>query len=791
MNQAVPAGTASRLTVPRVRELLLALQRDERLWRADFEVARDQLLALARSTLQVDCCSLWIVSGIEPITMQCRGIDSAPDMVLPAGVILSAERHPTYIGWLINQRLLDAEDTRSDPRTNELRADYFEPQGIGALLDVTLRREGRLVGVLCLEHRGGPRIWTAADREFATGLADLMGQLLLMAELRRRNRLQDLLLTLAAELSHHRELPELAQLALRRLIEHFPGVWAGFYRTTEDRDHVELLAFEGDSAVPDGARERLARLPIRNSLPELALQSGRVVYVADYPSSHLVTGAAGPLALQMGVLSAISIPLIHDGRSLGTVGIWVRRPVVITQDDMAGFELIAATFAIALANAVHASELRYQARHDVLTGLGNRAKLMDDLGQALEPARLLDFRQQRRLALLRFREFRQVLHTLGRASSDQLLVAMAERIRVIAAQARAQAYRLAGDEFALLYPIEAGGIDPVLGPLSERLGQPVELVGLNLLLRPQLGVATLPAHGRQPQEALNAADTALGWAEAETGGICHFDPVRDRGGPRNLELLADLVDAIDHDQLSLHLQPKIELRTGRVAGCEALLRWQHPRFGMVSPDRIVAVAEAGDLMHRLTPWVARRAVEHLVALRRVGEHFSVAINVSAQNLTDPGFPDVLLSLLDRAGLEPGALRLEITETMLMADPQRSEPVISALAARGFELDIDDFGTGYSSLAYLRRLPLKALKLDRTFVRELTHNTQDQVIVRSTLGLAHGLGLKLVAEGVEDDATLGLLQDLGCDLAQGYGLCRPLEFENLLQWLRQRQRQGEL
>jgi EAL domain-containing protein (putative c-di-GMP-specific phosphodiesterase class I) len=245
--------------------------------------------------------------------------------------------------------------------------------------------------------------------------------------------------------------------------------------------------------------------------------------------------------------------------------------------------------------------------------------------------------------------------------------------------------------------------------------------------------------------------------------------------------MADLRQAIKSDALDLHLQPKVSLVDGRLVGCEALLRWIHPQHGYIPPTNFIAVAEKGELMGQLTLWVARRALRHARELRRSGLNIPIAINVSGHNMVDADFPSQLQALVADSGLEPDAIHLEITETVLMSDPERAATVIGELAAMGFALDIDDFGTGYSSLSYLRRLPLKSLKIDRTFVMELNANAQDVHIVRSTVGLAHGLGLSVIAEGVEDAHTLELLGKLGCDMAQGFGIGKPMPMDEFLPW----------
>jgi EAL domain-containing protein (putative c-di-GMP-specific phosphodiesterase class I) len=313
----------------------------------------------------------------------------------------------------------------------------------------------------------------------------------------------------------------------------------------------------------------------------------------------------------------------------------------------------------------------------------------------------------------------------------------------------------------------------------------MELDGLHLIVRAQSGVVQLDVPGRSPADVLRCADIALGRARRDQDGVAEYRSERDVSGPRNLELIAELRTALANEAVELHLQPKVALSDGRVESCEALLRWTHPRFGRIEADRAIAVAEAGRMMRELSLWVVRTALRHAAALRSIGVRVPVAVNVSVQNLVDEGFPEAVAALLKEHGAEVGELRLEITETVLMRDPERALPVICRLADMGIALDVDDFGTGYSSLADLRMLPLAELKVDRSFVGGMLRRREDEIVVRSTVGMAHGLDLRVVAEGVEDAATLARLAELGCDAAQGHHIARPMPLEALQAWLRDR------
>jgi EAL domain-containing protein (putative c-di-GMP-specific phosphodiesterase class I) len=287
-----------------------------------------------------------------------------------------------------------------------------------------------------------------------------------------------------------------------------------------------------------------------------------------------------------------------------------------------------------------------------------------------------------------------------------------------------------------------------------------------------------PVDGRDSHAMLRSADVAMYEAKRKGGGIALYDRSLDQNSPERLGLIADLNQAIRDRQLTLHYQPKLDLRTGRNAGFEALLRWQHPRLGLLTPDAFLQLAELSETIHPLTDLVLELAMAQLHEWREAGIDSSIAVNLSARNLIDDRCLLTISSLMREYGLEPGALEVEITETALMHDPAQAAERLDRIAALGVKISIDDYGTGYSSLGYLHRLPINALKIDRLFVTDMRNGVHDAIIVRSTIALAHGLGLIVVAEGVEDAETQEMLAGMGCDQIQGFHLSVPLPPELL-------------
>jgi diguanylate cyclase len=434
-------------------------------------------------------------------------------------------------------------------------------------------------------------------------------------------------------------------------------------------------------------------------------------------------------------------------------------------------------------NRHQAAESQHQALHDGLTGLPNRTLLHDRIAQAIRqadrelvPAGLL---------LLDLDRFKEVNDTLGHHYGDQLLVQVGQRLQAALREVDSVA-RLGGDEFAvLLSRIEtADGAVAVARKLQAALQAPFMLEDLALEVEASIGLALYPEHGSDPDELLQHADIAMYVAKQTHTSFVLFDPTLDQHSPRKLALLAELRRAIDQQQLVLHYQPKIDAHTGQVLGVEALVRWQHPEHGLLPPGEFIPLAERTGLIGPLTHYVLDAALQQCRDWRRAGHELAVAVNVSARSLLDLAFPDEVAGLLARWEVPARLLVVEITESTIMADPAHALQILGRLNQMGVQLSIDDFGTGYSSMAYLKSLPVHELKVDRSFVSQMTTSDRDAVIVRSTVDLGRNLGLHVVAEGVEDSLTLQELDALGCDAIQGYYISRPVPPDELIRWLEQ-------
>ncbi|MDV9200223.1 putative bifunctional diguanylate cyclase/phosphodiesterase, partial [Streptomyces sp. Wh19] len=438
--------------------------------------------------------------------------------------------------------------------------------------------------------------------------------------------------------------------------------------------------------------------------------------------------------------------------------------------------LIALDSALWIARARAEEQLR-----DPLTGLPNRQWLLERTWTALEDAESVGARSA--LVLIDLDRFRAVNDTLGHLAGDRLLLQIAERLR-LALPRGAEVARLGGDEFAVLLPTadSTTSAQRVARHLVAELSSPLDLDGLTLVLEASAGVAVYPDHALDAEGLLRRADVAMYQAKRDRTGVEVYESKRDSNTPDRLGLLGDLRRALDAGEVELHYQPKVRF-DGQVAGLEALVRWVHPERGRVPPDEFIAIAESSGLMPHLTEYVLETALAQVARWRAQGLFVPVAVNVSPRDVHTPGFAGGVAARLARHGVPAGALQLEITEHVLLEDPQRAADTLAGLTGHGVKMSLDDFGTGYSSLVHLRRLPVSELKIDRSFVARLAVDNEDAEIVRCTIDLAHSLGLLVVAEGVEDDETWERLRDLRCDAVQGWLVAAAMPPQETTAWLR--------
>jgi diguanylate cyclase (GGDEF)-like protein/PAS domain S-box-containing protein len=441
-------------------------------------------------------------------------------------------------------------------------------------------------------------------------------------------------------------------------------------------------------------------------------------------------------------------------------------------------------------------QLRHQAHHDSLTGLPNRDMFAEQATVILEDAARAGTRTG--MLLIDLDKFKDVNDTLGHLCGDQLLAQIGPRLLAGTLRAHDLVARLSGDEFVVLLPDLPS--TEVAVTVAERilaaLHSPFIVGGTAQTVQPtrvdvaaSIGVAVAPDHGSDPAGLLRHADTAMYQAKQASAGVEVYQPGHGEPSAARFGLLGELRRALDHDELILHYQPKINIATGGLDSVEALVRWQHPERGLLPPAEFIPMAETTGLIVQLTTRVLHLALTQAATWAKAGKPIPVAVNLSARVLHDPALPGRILTALADHGVPAELLWLEVTESAIMHDPATAVAILCELAEAGIRLSLDDFGTGYSSMTYLRKLPVTELKIDRSFIIDLAGDDPDEILARSAVDLGHNLGLTVVAEGIEDAATLASLTAMGCDIAQGYYFARPMPPDQLGPWITSRDAQA--
>jgi diguanylate cyclase (GGDEF)-like protein len=477
-------------------------------------------------------------------------------------------------------------------------------------------------------------------------------------------------------------------------------------------------------------------------------------------SAHLFSGVLTMIAIYIAVRT-------------GTIGITVLGLMIILFQYLIG-EL--------LTSERRGKELQRVANTDELTGLANRERFRTQLEDRITRAGRAG--ESFAVMLLDLDRFKEINDTLGHHYGDQLLRELGPRL-VECVGPDGIVARMGGDEFAVL-PAEQtdapDALESYARGIIEVVQRPFEVEQMTLQVGASVGIARFPIDGDDPHTLLRRADMAMYAAKDANRGVDLYASGLDRDSRQRLSLLSDFRRALETDELVVHYQPIVDVRGAEVRGAEGLVRWEHPEHGLLPPGAFIAAVEQTGLIGPLTRHVLERSIAQCATWRTDGNDLSVAVNLSVRNLMDPDLPTQISTLLDIYGLPANALQLEITESMIMSDPERALAIVGRLSELGVRLSVDDFGTGYSSLANLKRLPIDELKIDRSFVSPMMQDESDLIIVRSTINLGHDLGLKVIAEGVEDELTLKRLATLGCDLAQGYHLSRPLAPDAFTTWV---------
>jgi len=729
----------------------LALRRSEQSYRAVFEHGGDGI-AIIRDGQFVDCneaclklygCAREQLIGKGPSDISPERQRSGRTSVVVTREMLALATHNGSQRFEWRHRRFDGTEFDAEVTLTPIRIGGV-PHFVAAVRDVTARKQAEL-----------------SLRESAQQLEASYATLRAIHLLSRRLN----------DCTDDQQIARETLMTVTRLADAPVGI---FMRL--DRDAGELRVLAQMDLLQGRLREHPGSLPLEQSLSGLAVKSGEVVFAEDYCNDPRISDELKARARADNCYSSVAIPLTYGSEVIGCLALDYRGPLYGNRRRFEDFATIGATVSLALTNSRQRRQLEFRALHDGLTDLPNRRVLHQAFAERTTP--------HGALMLLDLDRFKEINDTLGHGIGDRLLREIGPRLYAALGDHEGLVCRLGGDEFTLLVP-GIGERDAALAlafALLDALHQPFAIDGMQLEIGGSIGISLYPQDGEDSHALLRSADVAMYSAKQSGAGVVAYDRQFDRHTPERLAMITEFGQALREQQLVLHYQPRLDLRSLQVVGFEALVRWQHPRLGLLMLGDFMPLLEMSDAIHGLTTQVMELAIGEQVRWAARGRAHAVSINLSARNLVDERCMRHLRALIARHDLPAGSVELEITETTLMHDPEGARALLERIAADGVALAIDDYGTGYSSLAYLRRLPIRALKIDRTFVRDMREDEQDAIIVRSTINLAHNLGLQVVAEGVEDAATLALLRDMGCDQAQGYGIARPLPGQAIDAWL---------
>ncbi len=708
-----------------------------------------RLIEVAAATLGVQRVSYWKLQE-DRSAIECADLFELARQRHSAGIRLAAADYPRYFAALGRHETIAAADAHTDPRTAEFSAGYLAPLGIGAMLDVPVFVKGQPAGVLCHEHVGGAREWQPDEQLFAAAIAGMVALAVERAERRQAEAER------AAIAQRNGALVE----ALGEVVyEWFPAedrlVWEG--------DYTRVLGYApGEMGAKTAAwLERVHPDDLASVKSEVEqAERERRNYRLEYRFRH------------------------RDGSYR-----WMHDSGVVYFAAAGGIERIIGVFSDITERKRAEEKLAHQAHYDALTELPNRTLFYDRLAQTLNQARRHAWNVG--VLFLDVDRFKNVNDTLGHGAGDALLQAIAKRLAVCVRTGDTVA-RIGGDEFAVIAADLAQGQDAglVAAKMVEALAQPFVIEGQEVFVSGSIGIAAYPLDGQDGVALMKNADAAMSRAkELGRNNYQFYTAAMNERAMENLLLQNDLRRALERGEFRLHFQPKASLKSGCVTGFEALLRWERPGHGLVPPGKFIPLLEETGLIVPVGEWVIRAACAQIHDWRRQGlEPLPVAVNLAAKQFLHRDIAAVVETALCDHGVPPQFLEIEITESDAMQEPEQVMRTLLALRARGVSIAIDDFGTGYSSLSYLKRFPVETLKLDRSFVNGLPGDADDVSIARAVITMAHSLGLKVVAEGVEKPEQREFLAHNGCDMMQGYLLARPMpahECERLLAPLRRR------
>ena len=721
-------------------KLLVDTAKSKHLASGELETALREIAAIAAQGLKVARSSIWLYSE-DREKLTCASLYTHKGSSHGDGLELSATDYPAYFEALRNKRTIAADDALTHPNTSEFSEDYLKPLGITSMLDAAIRVGGRTVGVLCNEHIGPARSWSQEERNFAASMADFVS---LAMETRERKKAQS---ALSESEAKFRVLSETTDSVIVVFRERFLYI------------NPKLLKISGYS------QEEIFAMP-----PSQMVHAEDKAIIEQVISQYL-SGSTKTMRSEIRILD-------RNGNTH-----WMFMTANGIQFD--GQPAVLATaFDITERKAME-DQLRHQAYHDKLTGLPNRALFISHLEQALARAK-----KRATLFAVLFIDldrFKIINDSLGHMVGDKLLVEIAQRLRSNL-QAADTVTRLGGDEFTVLLQ-DLRSMDNavhIADRLQKLISEPIFIGEHEIITTASIGIALNNGDYQHADHILRDADIAM-YRAKNNGKACYeiFDAEMHARALRLLKMESDLRHAIERGEFELYYQPIVAMPTGWVTGFEALIRWNHPEQGLVSPFEFIPLAEETGMINEIGAWVLTDACKRIRDWQDKldGEDVPpININVSSKQLAHGNLASHVIDVLQRMGIDGSRIKLELTETAVMENPSLASAMITQLRQHQVRIAIDDFGTGYSSLSYLHKFPIDTLKVDRSFVNNIGENGENAEIVNTIVMLAHSLGLDVVAEGIETEQQHQHLQAIGCDYAQGYLFARPMPAQEALQRL---------
>lgn len=675
--------------------------------------------------------SVWMFTD-KACELSCISLYRTGIGLVPSQEKLNIANYPVYFSQLQNNQIIDAAEAQLDSRTHELNNHHLKPNGIVALLDAPIRYNGNTVGIICCEYQSHPQ-WSETEINFIRQAADKLS----LACSRQANQ----------QLLKNQQAVSDIQ---RQLIDNSPDA-------TILLDHG-IIVFCNQAAIALFGAEDLEPLI---GLRPLDLS----------PESQYNGEASSVASVQR--INGVKRTFFHrfNWHHKKLNGELFDAEVTLSVPPLSKEGIVMAVIRDVTELTSSRARLYQQAYFCSLTGFANRRHFLEYLDE-----KTANTEETFHVLQLDIRAFQRINQTLGQKMADELLVQFSQRLKKVLCEAKGSYIaRVGGDEFAVFLPrLQNSSIEAFCYALHARLTQNYAIEEIELSIELTIVSCLFPEDADNTDKLMRILGLTIEQARKQYQNILAYNSsIQDITEIRKI-LLTQLKTALADNQFYLLYQPKVRLSDGNCNSFEALIRWEHPQWGFMPPSDFIPSAEATELITPITQWVIKSVCQQIQMWLKQGSDVTVALNLAMRNLLDNSLPEFVEQQLTAYNISARHIEFEITESSLMQDPQKALFNLQRFHDLGIRLAIDDFGTGYSSMAYLKKLPVNTLKIDREFIKDLSTSEHDQVIVHSTIQMAHNLGLKVVAEGIEDDKTLAILQKLNCDYAQGYYLSRPVK-----------------